>query len=147
MKYNKSLINKYAGTDKFEFFDSKKEMENFVKNIKIGKLYFTTEKINGAAYPPEKTVLGDEVLWMIGARYLQKNFGLTADEAKRKAVFTEIFANSIILPVEISKDGELIRVLHESKILWFSTKYLALNTTLVPVDKIVNYDFNKTSSD
>jgi len=117
-----------------KFFDA--DIEKFFATIKIGKLYFTTEKISGSPFPPEKIFFDGAPTWVFSAKYFQKKFGLTKEQSLRKAVFVEIFANSIILPVEFEHNNELIKIIHEDKILWVSTQYLANNTVLVPIEKL-----------
>lgn len=105
--------------------------------IKIGVLYVCATDLYGSVYKPQKVIRQQgEISWEVNKTYLMKTCGLNEEEAYTNMRLSVAPANSIVVPIEITDEEQLLKAICGKKVLWFSLPNIIENQILLPFEKI-----------
>jgi hypothetical protein len=114
-------------------------MKTYVRKnpIKIGALYVCRIDLHGSVYKPQKVIRNQgEVSWEVNKSYLMKTCGLNEEEAYANTILTLAAADSIVVPIEITDESQLLKAICGKKVLWFNLPHIVENKILLPFKKI-----------
>jgi hypothetical protein len=106
---------------------------NNSSTIKIGQLYTCTFETHGSIYKPQRVLRGGGTIvsWETNKLHLMEVHKLSAEEADNIRLIP-IKVDSIVVPIEITDEEQLVKCLCGKKMLWFFLPLIIKNRVLVP---------------